>query len=88
MAVCNLRVFGRPFSRHFHAETGLTFERWRTAANHQKAIELMSNGESVTSVALTLGYESVPEIVSAIRANAFFRKSEIRFLNFPKLKSF
>jgi AraC-like DNA-binding protein len=52
----------RSFSRH-----GLTFERWRTAANHQKAIELMSNGESVTSVALTLGYGSVSAFIASFR---------------------
>jgi AraC-like DNA-binding protein len=57
----------RSFSRNYRAETGQTFEQWRTRANHQKAIELLSQGENVTSCAFALGYESVSAFIASFR---------------------
>ncbi|CAM6000261.1 unnamed protein product [Sphagnum balticum] len=55
----------RSFSRHFHRETGISFNQWRHKAIHHKAIEVIGSGESVTSAALTLGYDSVSAFIAS-----------------------
>jgi AraC-like DNA-binding protein len=57
----------RSFSRHFHREVGLSFDRWRSKAIHHKAIQLIGQGESVTSTAFSLGYESVSAFIASFR---------------------
>ena len=46
----------RSVIRLFPRETGLTFGRWQQQARLQKAFALLGEGQSVTQVALELGY--------------------------------
>lgn len=49
----------RTFTRRFHRETGLSLTLWRQQASLFGALPRLAEGETVTSVALDLGYESV-----------------------------
>ncbi|MDN6884352.1 helix-turn-helix transcriptional regulator [Variovorax sp. CAN2819] len=57
----------RTLTRRFAAETGLSFAQWRQQARLLKAVELLSLRESVTAVALTVGYSSVSAFIEAFR---------------------
>ncbi|WP_245409745.1 AraC family transcriptional regulator [Pararhizobium haloflavum] len=57
----------RSFTRAFQRETGLGLMRWRQQACLFAALPRLSHGESVTSVALDLGYESVPAFITMFR---------------------
>lgn len=48
----------RRFTRRFRQETGMSFAQWRQQACISVALPRLAAGESVTSVALDLGYES------------------------------
>lgn len=50
----------RSFTRLFRAETGLSLSTWRQQACLMAALPRLSAGETVTAVALDLGYDSVP----------------------------
>lgn len=58
---------GRTLQRLFLVETGLTFEKWRQRARLVKAVELLSEGRSVTSVALEVGYDSPSAFIAMFR---------------------
>ena len=49
----------RTLARRFQSETGLSFGAWRQQARVLEAMGRLGGGESVTQVALDLGYESV-----------------------------
>ena len=49
----------RTFTRHFQAHTGLPFSKWRQQLRLAEAVVRLVNGEAVTTVALSLGYENV-----------------------------
>lgn len=49
---------GRTLARLFRTETGLTFGAWRQQARLLEAMARLAAGESVTAVALDLGYDS------------------------------
>jgi AraC-like DNA-binding protein len=57
----------RSITRHFREETGMTVVEWRQAARLQRALELLADGGSVTSVALTLGYDSISSFIALFR---------------------
>ena len=57
----------RSFTRHFEHETGLSFGQWRRRVIAECAIERLSYGESVSSVALAMGYESVSAFVAMFK---------------------
>lgn len=57
----------RTLTRRFAAETGWSFTQWRQQARLLKAVELLSLSESVTAVALTVGYSSVSAFIEAFR---------------------
>ncbi|MDQ0013256.1 AraC-like DNA-binding protein [Variovorax boronicumulans] len=59
----------RTLTRRFIVETGLSFAQWRQQSRLLKAIELLSLGESVTAVALTVGYSSVSAFIETFRRN-------------------
>lgn len=59
----------RTFTRRFAAETGLSFAQWRQQSRLLKAVELLSLGEAVTTVALTVGYSSVSAFIETFRKN-------------------
>jgi AraC-like DNA-binding protein len=48
----------RAFTRAFRRETGLSFAAWRTQACVVAALPRLAAGESVTSIAVDLGYDS------------------------------
>lgn len=53
-----LKTSTRTLYRRFLRETGITFARWKQQARLLESIRRLGNGESVTAVALELGYES------------------------------
>jgi AraC-like DNA-binding protein len=67
----------RTLTRRFAAETGLSFAQWRQQARLLKAVELLSLRESVTAVALTVGYSSVSAFIEAFRKH--FGRTPARF---------
>jgi|HubBroStandDraft_6_1064221.scaffolds.fasta_scaffold460525_1 AraC-like DNA-binding protein len=57
----------RSFARHFRAQTGLSFARWRRAVISQHALELVASGHKVSSIATEVGYESVSAFIAMFR---------------------
>ncbi|WP_245585361.1 AraC family transcriptional regulator [Pleomorphomonas koreensis] len=53
-----LAMSRRTFTRAFRRETGLSLSEWRQQASLFAALPRLAGGESVTSVALDLGYDS------------------------------
>jgi AraC-like DNA-binding protein len=53
-----LDVSRRSFTRNFRRETGMSFAEWRQQACLLIALPRLAAGETVTSIALDLGYES------------------------------
>jgi AraC family transcriptional regulator, regulator of nimT len=58
----------RTLARLFKKETGLTFGKWRQQRRLLAAISLLTDGQTVTSVALDLGYESVSAFIAMFKA--------------------
>ena len=59
----------RTLARRFKSETGLTFGEWRRRRILLAALERLSHGDAVTTIALDLGYDSPSAFI------AMFRKS-------------
>lgn len=59
----------RTLTRRFAVETGLSFAQWRQQSRLLKAVELLSLGEAVTTVAMTVGYSSVSAFIETFRKN-------------------
>lgn len=57
----------RTLARIFVKETGLTFGRWRRQLRLLAALEQLAAGASVTSVALSLGYDSPSAFISVFK---------------------
>jgi AraC-like DNA-binding protein len=57
----------RTLSRKFVKETGLTFKAWRQRALLLRSLELLADGNSVTTVAFDLGYETVSAFIDLFR---------------------
>jgi len=57
----------RSFVRHFSAQTGMPFSAWRQRARIVNAQERLARDESVTSVALSVGYESLGAFAAVFR---------------------
>lgn len=55
----NLAMSRRAFTRAFRRETGLSLSAWRQQASLFAALPRLARGETVTSVALDLGYDSI-----------------------------
>ncbi len=53
-----LRMSRRTFTRRFRRETGLSFGEWRRQACLFAVLPRLAAGESITSIAIDLGYES------------------------------
>ena len=58
----------RTIERLFLKETELTFGTWRYRQRLLAALEYLAYGESITSIAFNIGYESPPSFVAAFRA--------------------
>ncbi len=57
----------RTIARRFVAETDLTFGEWQRRLSLVTAVERLADGQSVTTVALDLGYESPSAFIAMFR---------------------
>jgi AraC-like DNA-binding protein len=57
----------RTLGRLFVSQTGLSFQAWRQQRRLLRALELLASGDSVTSVALELGYENTSAFIAMFR---------------------
>ena len=57
----------RAFTRAFLHETGLSLSVWRQQASLFAALPRLADGESITTVALDLGYDSAPAFTTMFR---------------------
>ena len=57
----------RTLARLFPAETGMTFRHWQQQARLLDGLMRLADGESVTSVALEVGYENPSAFISMFR---------------------
>jgi AraC-like DNA-binding protein len=57
----------RTLERLFHSEVGMTFGAWRQQARLLRGLELLAAGESVTSVALQVGFETPSAFIAMFR---------------------
>jgi AraC-like DNA-binding protein len=62
-----LEVSRRSFTRNFRRETGMSFAEWRQQACLLIALPRLAGGESVTSLALDLGYDSPAAFATMFR---------------------
>ncbi len=56
----------RRLSRLFRKETVMSFKKWRRQARILEAIRILVAGEQVSSIAFSLGYNSVSTFVAMI----------------------
>ncbi|MEP3113360.1 MAG: AraC family transcriptional regulator, partial [Nisaea sp.] len=61
---------GRTLTRHFVAETGVSFSEWRRRCRLFAALEMLSAGRSITAIAFDAGYRSPSAFSAAF--NKFF----------------
>lgn len=57
----------RTLARAFAAETGLTFQQWRTHARLRAALPMLAHNAPLESVAHRVGYRSASAFVAAFR---------------------
>jgi len=57
----------RTITRRFRDETGMSVVEWRQVARLQRGLELLGDGMPVTTVAITLGYDSVSSFIALFR---------------------
>ena len=57
----------RTLSRLFNAEVGMSFSEWRQQRRIHRAIELLSTGLSVTTIALEVGYENTSAFIAMFK---------------------
>lgn len=58
---------GRTLARAFLADTGIPFGRWRTLLRIRTAVVDLAKGETISSTARRVGYESTSAFVAAFR---------------------
>jgi AraC-like DNA-binding protein len=77
-----LNMSRRAFTRAFRRETGISLSTWRQQAALFTALPRLADGESVTTVAFDLGYESVAAFTTMFKRmlgappRAYFRTAE------------
>ena len=57
----------RSITRRFREETGMSLVEWRQIVRLQRGMELLTAGQPVTTVAITLGYDSVSSFIALFR---------------------
>ncbi len=62
-----LNMSPRTLMRRFRQETGVTLGQWRQQARLLRALEMLCRGDSVTEVALAVGYESTSAFIGSFR---------------------
>ena len=63
----SLGMSSRTLARRFIDETGLTFGQWRQRSRIHQAITRLSQGDSITAIALDVGYESPSAFTAMFR---------------------
>lgn len=58
---------GRTLARHFRSETGMSFVQWRQQIRILEALRRLGENESVTAVAMELGYDSPSAFISMFK---------------------
>ena len=58
---------GRTLARHFRLETGMSFVQWRQQIRILEALRRLGMNESVTAVAIELGYDSPSAFISMFK---------------------
>lgn len=72
--------FGRrTFTRLFRAETGMGLATWRQQARLLEALSLLSSGQSVTTVAYAVGYDSPSAFTAMFHRSFGVPPSQYRF---------
>ncbi|WP_315834812.1 helix-turn-helix transcriptional regulator [Bradyrhizobium prioriisuperbiae] len=57
----------RTLTRLFQSETGLSFGQWRQQLHVSMALRRLASGDSVTTIALDLGYESISAFIAMFK---------------------
>jgi AraC-like DNA-binding protein len=60
-------VSERTLSRRFVEETGFSFTSWRQRARLLRSLEMLAGGQSVTTIALDLGYATASAFIALFR---------------------
>ncbi len=68
----------RTLSRIFKRETGLKFSEWRRQLRIQIALQRLAKGESVTNVALAVGYESTSAFIAIFQSHLGMTPGQLR----------
>jgi AraC-like DNA-binding protein len=63
----DLALSRRTFTRRFRAETGISFAEWRRQAAIFAALPRLAAGETITTIAFDLGYESASAFATMFR---------------------
>lgn len=63
----SLGMTRRTLMRRFQQETGLTIGQWRQQLRLLKAVQLLAEGNSVTTAALSVGYSSLSAFIASFR---------------------
>lgn len=63
----NVGASKRTLNRLFASQTGMSFRSWRQQCRLLRALELLAVGDSVTKVALELGYENTSAFIAMFR---------------------
>jgi AraC-like DNA-binding protein len=69
----------RTLSRRFVVETGLSLKAWRQRARMIRALEMLADGQTITTIAFDLGYATPSAFIALFRRNlgtspAMYRK--------------
>ncbi|WDZ95923.1 helix-turn-helix transcriptional regulator [Herbaspirillum sp. WKF16] len=75
----------RTLSRRFVDETGLSFTAWRQRARLLRALELLAAGESVTAIALELGYDNASAFIALFRRTFGVTPGRYLAANLPRI---
>lgn len=57
----------RTLARLIRSETGLTFGAWRERLRAHRGVELLTEGQTVTSAAMALGYQTTSAFIAAFK---------------------
>jgi transcriptional regulator GlxA family with amidase domain len=68
----------RTFTRIFKNETGMGLATWRLQVRLMHAVSLLHAGHTITSVAFSIGYESVSAFTSVFHRSFGFPPSHYR----------
>lgn len=66
----------RSFMRHFEQATGMTFGRWRQQSRLLAALPALAQGQTIISVALDCGYQSVSAFTNTFKRSLGRKPSE------------